>query len=59
MESSTGLVAGSHNRNQLVVIRKDGQEVRERHGISSLCLLAAPRLASKQDAQVSNRRRRR
>ena len=27
MEHSTGLVAGSHNRNQLVVIRKDQNAV--------------------------------
>ncbi len=25
MEASAGLVAGSHNRNELVVIRRDGE----------------------------------
>jgi len=36
MEASAGLVAGSHNRNELVVIRRDGEPGVRAPGLANL-----------------------
>jgi hypothetical protein len=46
MEASAGLVAGSHNRNELVVIRRDGESAVSRSfflfGLSLLSTMPFP-----------------